>query len=198
MRYSDAGHRRARWTPCSDFVYYDPWERQLLTTVQYESLRTRGRRQIPVGHPTGYHFDTDIAGWDGKTFISPERDDQDGLPLISMRPYIDFLGSEAERVARTGIFLSPRTYPPVPLSSNPTGERRKGAVINDTTMMDAPSASTPGIAPRNDVALRDSESQSRTEDEVIRSFLRRTGLPDANTTGNATEMMYYLRGRLGL
>lgn len=38
----------------------------------------------------------------------------------------------------------------------------------------------------------------RSEADVVRDLLRRMGLPDANTSGSATEMMHYLRGRLSL
>lgn len=198
LRYLGEGHRRSRWTPCADFVFYDPWERQLLTKVQYESLRTRGRRQMPVGHPTGYDFEDISPSWDGRTFTPTERDDLDVLPVISQRPFIDFLGVEAERTAREGLYILPTAYPPTTDVNNTVDRSSPGNVVMGGTADETPAVQRPeglgGNAPPSQVV----GIPSRTEDEVIRDWLRRVGLPDANTTGNATEMMYYLRGRLGL
>lgn len=192
LRYdcpSDA-HRRARWTPCADFIYYDPWEQQVLTTSQFDVVRTRRRRQMPVGHPVGYDFHQNVPGWDGVSYTSPEIDGVVELPLISTRPYVDFLDPEIERSAKMTLFVDPTNYTPVGPTGdgNPRSERRDDSPY---AMVDSPDRGMRSVS-------QDVTASSRSEEEVIRDFLRRVGLSEASTSGTTTEMMCYLRGCLRL
>ncbi len=37
----------------------------------YVALRTRGRVQMPIGHPVGFDWEATIDGWDGRRFVRP-------------------------------------------------------------------------------------------------------------------------------
>ena len=151
--------------------------------MQYEALRTYGHLQMPIGHPIGYNFEEEVPGWDGKSYTPVDAGDGDVLPRISQRPYVGFLGVEAKREARTGLFLDPSYYgPAATVGGNPSNG---GGGTADT----AGGASTHADNLPNLVANPSStDALVRSEDEVVRDWLRRVGLPDNNTTGNATEV----------
>ena len=42
------------------------------------------------------------------------------------------------------------------------------------------------------------DARSEPEAEVVRRFLREVGLSEASTSGSWSDMLHYMRGRLGL
>ena len=177
MRYAEGNPYVGRYGLGADFVYYDPWNRRRMTKVQYENLRTRGRQQMPVGHPTGFDFDTPTSGWDGKTLTPTGNED---LAAHVPNP-VDFLGREAEIHAKTGLFWVPA----------PTDPGRGGVY---------PGFNDLGRDSHSPMQVGSSSPQEPKFDEVdvVRRFLREVGLSEANTSGSWDAMLQYLHGRLNM
>ena len=143
---------------------------------------------MPIGHPIGYDFDQDIPGWDGVTYTPPEIEGAVDLPVISLRSYIDFLDPEVERSAKNGLFIEPSMHGPDGAGNNQAHHTDDGRTH---PMVDSPEVG-------GDTNTRDTTSGVKSEEEIIRDFLRRVGLSEASISGSTTEMMYYLRGCLRL
>jgi len=63
-------HGRKQDELIADFVYYDPWQGKVLDHDEYVAMRTRGRAQMPSGHPQGYRWNVDYPGWDGRRYVA--------------------------------------------------------------------------------------------------------------------------------
>lgn len=55
-------HGRGNRCEVAYFIYYDPWEGQVLDRDGHTALRTMGRVQIPAGHPTGFDWTVEVPG----------------------------------------------------------------------------------------------------------------------------------------
>ena len=144
----------------------------------------RGRRQLPAGHPTGLDYDIHLEGWDGREYSPPlnDKDDADQVADV-VRPEVRFLTDEdilqyrparyarsesCEEVAQVG-------YPPVPYIATPYAM--------------APMMPFSPLVPGYPVMQ---------EAEVIRRFLYEVGLPEDAIRGSRSDLISYLRGRLGM
>jgi len=183
-RYANAWRSVGRDGIGGDFVRYDPWTRRRLTYQEYEAILLRGRRQLPAGHPTGLDYDIHLEGWDGREYSPPLNDKGDADQVADVvQPEVRFLTDEdilqyrparyarsesCEEVAQVG-------YPPVPYIAAPYSL--------------APMMPFPPLVPGYPVMQ---------EVEVIRRFLYEVGLPEDATRGSRSDLISYLRGRLGM
>lgn len=192
LRYSVGSHCLGRTGDGADFIYYDPWSRRRLSFWQYENLRLQGRKQMPAGHPVGFDFDISLPGWDGRVY-TPTEEERTG-PQPEVTP-VDFLGIQAEYDAKPGLYFeeefdetrepgyfsqrdAPRSAGPAPMSVSPTADHSSGG--------------------RGGHSRRNITDESSSDATVVRRFLREVGLSEASTSGTWSDMLHYMRGRLGL
>lgn len=64
-------HDRASQADTAEFLYYDPWKVQVLSHSEYVAMRTRGRVQMPPGHPAWFNWEREIPGWNGRSYVRP-------------------------------------------------------------------------------------------------------------------------------
>lgn len=64
----------------ADFVYYDPFSRKLIDQTTAERRR-RMIRSVPPGHPVGYEYGQDVAGWGGEYGATAGNNDPRELAL---------------------------------------------------------------------------------------------------------------------
>lgn len=65
-------HARAETAHGADFLFYNPWQGRVMSRAEYTAMRTRGRLQMPAGHPVGFNWDEEVAGWDGRRYVRPD------------------------------------------------------------------------------------------------------------------------------
>ena len=183
-RYADAWRSVGRDGIGGDFVYYDPWTRRRLTYAEYEAILLRGRRQLPVGHPTGLDYDMVLDGWDGREYSPPPSvSDDQGSAVVDDASEVGYLTDEdilqyrparyarsepaqgGEQVGYPPFGYTPMPYPMAPLVPFPP--------------------MVPGYPALQEV-------------EVIRRFLHEVGLPGDSIRGGRSDLVSYLRGRLGM
>ncbi len=156
-----------------DFVYYDPFAERKLSPAEYRQRMVRERPQLPPGHPTGYDYDTEVAGWDGRRYTPTNHGGVE--PAVCAKSLVPYLVPEMQ--------VSATRYADFILyehDEDSRGAGKKKAVA-------APVA--------KEVALK-TAGDAGEEAEVVRRFLAEAGveadLHDANWAG----LVMFLRGRL--
>ncbi len=191
LRYADIPRLRGSRLPGADFAHYNPWTRRLMTQEEYEALRTQGRPQMPGGYPTGYNFDVQLPGWDGRVYNPP-------LPMVrDNAPSVDFLGPEVERAALPGVFSEPPTYGGTTYTITENDVALKVLASQHDYYESGAPAAIAGVAAQAAAGATGSalvEARSAT----VRDFLREVGLPESSTSGSWSELVAYMRGRLGM
>ena len=115
---------------------------------------------------------------------------------------VEFHSSELERHAKPGCFCEAGDYPTyapqVPVAPPVTEEPARASPAQAALAQASSSVRSGAPAAASPPTVATDEGSGRTDADVVREFLRRVGLPEANTDGSTAEMMMYLRGRLGL
>lgn len=201
--------------PGADWVYYDPWRRQILTEVVARQKANEERPPIPDGHPTGFNFDFNAAGWNNENpaYVAAQNnadngddydeDDPLGWEGDEEGPPDNITGNDgaASNAATAGLGVTSTAGGFVTTPSHPGYiPNANQANFNPAVMMPMqppPFMGTyqgvgpnqmlnPGLFPHNPYAV-----------EAVKQFLREIGVEESNLMGSWAELRMYMRGRLG-
>ena len=144
------------------------------------------------GYPTGYNFDVQLPGWDGRVF-SPI------FPMVRVNtPSVGFLGPEVERAGLSGVFSDPQTYG----GTTYTITENDAALPVLVSQHDYNQSGGPADFARVAAQAANGASGSALIEAcaaIVRYFLHEARLPKSSTSGSwACELVAYLRGRLGV
>ncbi len=217
-------HGRASTSAAADYLYYDPWRGQVLTYEQYIAMRTRGRVQMPAGHPSGFNWAEEVEGWDGRRYVRPADVEVGG----EVAPTVRYFGAEYVRHAPGRLFqknkddtryfqgayfgcsdvdtslpnseavaLVPEDgVEPQATAGSPADADMRSRSEGSGSVGEGAAAGAPASAPAATAYVpgRLSEEQ-RTE--AVRDFLRQVGYREEVLT-SLSDMVMYTRGRSGI